>query len=156
MIVYNHVESFENVLPCFDLISMNFSEDTDIFVLTTWNVSSKSLVEVLCYDEQCRLEAPGSVYKNDTFSNGCRSVDELTFVSIDGTVSGIITVSLVLKLRFCCDAVFKDWISFLVHLWDHERNGQTGKSMKRACTSNLHEPHQKKNHSLRWYFSHNA
>ena len=29
-------------------------------------------------------------------------------------------------------ASIKDWISFWVHLWDHERNGQTGKSMKRA------------------------
>jgi len=28
-----------------------------------------------------------------------------------------------------CD-LFKDWISFWLHLWDHERNGQTGKSMK--------------------------
>jgi len=29
----------------------------------------------------------------------------------------------------------KDWISFWVHLLDHERNGQTGKSMKRASAS---------------------
>jgi len=31
---------------------------------------------------------------------------------------------------------FKDWISFWVHLLDHERNGQTGKSMKRSQHSN--------------------
>jgi len=31
--------------------------------------------------------------------------------------------------------VLKDWISFWVHLLDHERNGQTGKSMKRASAS---------------------
>jgi len=33
--------------------------------------------------------------------------------------------------RLVC-LLLKDWISFWVHLLDHERNGQTGKSMKRA------------------------
>ena len=28
--------------------------------------------------------------------------------------------------------LFKDRISFCVHLWDHERNGQTGKSIMNA------------------------
>jgi len=39
------------------------------------------------------------------------------------------------KLESNTFLVFKDWISFWVHLLDHERNGQTGKFMKRASAS---------------------
>ena len=37
-------------------------------------------------------------------------------------------------ILFWCHSI-KDWISFWVHLLDHERNGQTGKSTKRASAS---------------------
>jgi len=49
------------------------------------------------------------------------------------------TASIKHKLLFSLQAMIpggfpfiKDWISFWVHLWDHECNGQTGKSVKRA------------------------
>jgi len=48
----------------------------------------------------------------------------------------------------------KDYISFWVHLCDHERNGQTGKSMKRASSVDIdaRECQAEESHVyLQWY-----